>query len=359
LKYFSNILMNLPEFTKNLLDWNRLSNTRQMPWKGETDPYKIWLSEIILQQTRVEQGLAYYERFISRFPTVQDLALAKDAEVFKYWEGLGYYSRCRNLLATARLVAFENKGRFPPDYEGLLKLKGVGPYTAAAIASFAFAEARAVLDGNVFRVLSRYFGITTPIDGTSGKKLYAQLAQALLPLDQPGAFNQAIMDFGAVICKPQSPLCSGCVQQTDCETYRLGVVNELPVKEKSIKKRTRYFYYFLLEWNDQFYVRQRQANDIWQDLHEWVLVEQPEPLDEMPATYRKLLKKYTGAASIKQLVVGDEVRQQLSHQTIIGRFIQAKLSRPLDADTGYQLLSPEALAKLAFPRFITAFSPKP
>lgn len=351
--------MNLPEFTKNLLSWNQFSNSRQMPWKGETDPYKIWLSEIILQQTRVEQGLAYYEKFISIFPKVQDLAMAQDAEVFKYWEGLGYYSRCRNLLATARWVTFENKCHFPPDYEGLLKLKGVGPYTAAAIASFAFGEPRAVLDGNVFRVLSRYFGINTPIDSLTGKKLYAQLAQALLPTDQPGAYNQAIMDFGAVVCKPQAPLCSACVQQTDCEAYRLGVVGDLPVKEKSIKKRTRYFYYFLLKWNNQYYVRQRGGGDIWQDLHEWVLIEQAEPLATDPSIYRSLLKKYLGTAKLKQLSVGEEVRQQLSHQTIIGRFITAELTIPLSIETGYQLLSPDALSKLAFPRFITAFSPKP
>ncbi|MBL7769264.1 MAG: A/G-specific adenine glycosylase [Flavipsychrobacter sp.] len=351
--------MNLPEFTKNLLNWNQSSNTRQMPWKGETDPYKIWLSEIILQQTRVEQGLAYYEKFITNFPSVQDLAMAEDATVFKYWEGLGYYSRCRNLLATARWVTFENEGRFPADYESLLKLKGVGPYTAAAIASFAFAEPRAVLDGNVFRVLSRYFGITTPIDNPAGKKLYALLAQTLLPIDQPAAFNQAIMDFGAVICKPQLPLCSGCIQQTDCEAFRLGVVADLPVKEKSIKKRTRYFYYFLLRWNNQYYVRQRGGGDIWQDLHEWVLIEQTEPLEMDSSIYRSLLKKYLGAARLKQLRIGEEVRQQLSHQTIIGRFITAELSAPLPNTTGYQLLSAESLSKLAFPRFITAFSPKP
>ncbi|WP_290709297.1 A/G-specific adenine glycosylase [Flavihumibacter sp. CACIAM 22H1] len=351
-------MKNLPEFTKNLLDWNQQFNTRQMPWKGETDPYKIWLSEIILQQTRVEQGLAYYEKFINRFPTVRDLALAEDSEVFKYWEGLGYYSRCRNLLATARWVAFENKGQFPSSYQGLLQLKGVGPYTAAAIASFAFGEHKAVLDGNVFRVLARYFGITTPIDSAAGKKLYALLADSLLPDQGTGAYNQAIMDFGAVICKPQLPLCSSCIQKADCEALRLGVVTELPIKEKSIQRRTRYFYYFLLNWKGAFYVRQRQGNDIWQDLHEWVLVESPAQLNDDPQTYVKLLKNAVGPVKLKKIQLSGEVKQQLSHQTITGRFITADLTAPLSPATGYQLRSPQELSKLAFPRFITAFSPK-
>ncbi len=351
-------MKNLPEFTKNLLDWNQQSNTRQMPWKGESDPYRIWLSEIILQQTRVEQGLGYYERFIQRFPGVRDLALAEDSEVFKLWEGLGYYSRCRNLLATARWVAFENNGHFPDNYSDLLQLKGVGPYTAAAIASFAFQEPKAVLDGNVFRVLSRYFGINTPIDSLSGKKLYAILADALLPQTAPGPYNQAIMDFGAVICKPQLPLCDSCIQKADCEAFKLGIVADLPVKEKSIKRRTRYFYYFRLNWKGAYYVRQRQGNDIWQDLHEWVLVETTEQQSEDTGIYLKLLKKELGSIKVRQVSVSAEVKQQLSHQTIIGRFITAELTTPLAPAFGYQLLSKEQVSKLAFPRFITAFSPK-
>lgn len=350
-------MKNLPEFTRNLLDWNDRSNTRQMPWKGETDPYKIWLSEIILQQTRVEQGLAYYQRFIQGFPTVRHLAMASDEEVFKYWEGLGYYSRCRNLLATARWVAFENNGQFPDNYEALLKLKGVGPYTAAAIASFAFQEPRAVLDGNVFRVLSRYFGINTPIDSGTGKKMYSLLAQSLLPEEQPAAYNQAIMDFGAVICKPQHPLCQSCVQNAECEAFRMGVVADLPVKEKSILRKTRYFYYFLLKWEGQFYVRQRTEKDIWQHLHEWVLLESPTPLETNASGYLDALKQVIGPVKAKKMKVSQQFRQQLSHQTIIGRFIEADLTHPLSPQAGYQLRSAADIAKLAFPRFITAFSP--
>ncbi len=185
----------LPDFTRKLMRWNKTGNKRQMPWKGETDPYKIWLSEIMLQQTRVEQGWAYYEKFIRTFPTVHKLAAASDQVVFKMWEGLGYYSRCKNLLETARIISKDFKGRFPNTYEEILKLKGVGPYTAAAIASFAFNENRAVVDGNVQRVLSRYFGISTPVDSTEGKKFYNSFAQLLIDRKAPGLYNQAIMDF--------------------------------------------------------------------------------------------------------------------------------------------------------------------
>lgn len=350
-------MTNLSDFTRNLLDWNHQSNARQMPWKGESDPYKIWLSEIILQQTRVDQGLAYYERFIRAFPSIRDLAMAPDEDVFKLWEGLGYYSRCRNLLATARWISFENEGQFPSTYEEILKLKGVGPYTAAAIASFAFKEPRAVLDGNVYRVLARYFGITTPTDTGPGKKLYTQLAQALLDQSQPGVYNQAIMDFGALICKPQAPLCEQCVQKADCEAFRLGVVADLPVKSKAITKRTRYFYYFLLNWKGNFYVRQRTEKDIWQHLHEWVLLETELPLDTDAPGYIRALQDHIGPLKVRKAAVSDQFRQQLSHQTIIGRFIEAELIKPLPPELGYQLLSPEEIKKRAFPRFITAFSP--
>jgi A/G-specific adenine glycosylase len=197
-------------FTKQLLHWNSTQNNRQMPWKGEKDPFKIWLSEIILQQTRVDQGRAYYDRFVSTFPNIKKLASASEKKVFKLWEGLGYYSRCKNLIATARFITKEKQGKFPETYEEILSLKGIGPYTAAAIASFAFNLPHAVVDGNVFRVLSRFFGIDIPVDNSNGKKIFSKLAESLLNSRQPGIYNQAIMDFGAVICKPQNPLCLSC-----------------------------------------------------------------------------------------------------------------------------------------------------
>ena len=250
------------DFTKKLLQWNQRSNNRAMPWKGEKDPYRIWLSEIILQQTRVEQGLAYYQRFIQTFPTIHDLANAPEKEVFKLWEGLGYYTRCKNLLATAVYISKELNGQFPATYSSILALKGIGPYTAAAIGSFAFNLPHAVTDGNVLRVLSRYFGISTPIDTTEGKKRYDLLAEALLDKQQPGIYNQAIMDFGAVICKPQQPLCPVCPQQKECVALATGNVKLLPVKEKQLVKKTRWFYYLVVQVKDEVLLNKRTGKDI-------------------------------------------------------------------------------------------------
>ena len=204
--------MTLP-FTQLLLKWNSSLNHRPMPWKGEKDPYKIWLSEIILQQTRVEQGWAYYEKFVSNFPTVHDLAKAADQRVYKLWEGLGYYNRCKNLLITARLISKQHKGKFPNTYEHLLSLKGIGPYTASAIASFAYNLPHAVVDGNVFRVLARFYGIATPIDTKPGIDLFNKIATENLSKKQAGVYNQSLMDFGATVCKPVAPNCASCIMQ--------------------------------------------------------------------------------------------------------------------------------------------------
>ncbi|RYY11142.1 MAG: A/G-specific adenine glycosylase, partial [Chitinophagaceae bacterium] len=276
-------------FTGKLLEWNRTTNQRSMPWKGEKDPYKIWLSEIILQQTRVEQGLSYYQSFIKNFPTVHDLANAPEEKVFKLWEGLGYYSRCKNLIASAKIIATERNGLFPDTFESIVALKGIGPYTAAAIASFAFNQPYAVVDGNVQRVLARYFGITTAVDTSVGRKLYQHLAGSLLDPDNPGLYNQAIMDFGAVICKPQNPMCSQCPQREDCEAYKTGTVHQLPVKEKKLIKKHRWFYYFMIGSGDDVYIRKRTGKDIWQNLHEFVLHESPDPGAFPHNTYLKQL----------------------------------------------------------------------
>lgn len=259
-------------FTSTLLHWHTHSNTREMPWKGEKDPYKIWLSEIILQQTRVEQGLAYYNKFTQAYPTVFDLAKAKDQTVFKLWEGLGYYNRCRNLLATAREIVKTFDGKFPNDYETLLTLKGVGPYTAAAIASFAFNAPHAVLDGNVYRVIARYQGIDVPTDTTAGKKIFETRAAALLDKKRAGLYNQAIMDFGATVCKPLAPTCNNCPLQKTCVAHATAQVNQLPIKEKQLIKKERRFYYFLLQVQDEIWVTERKHKDIWQGLFEFYLL---------------------------------------------------------------------------------------
>ena len=244
-----------------------------MPWKGEKDPYKIWLSEIILQQTRVEQGLDYYHRFIQMFPDIRQLAKAKDALIFKLWEGLGYYSRCRNLIDTARFISKELDCRFPNSYQSIRELKGVGPYTAAAISSFAFNLPHAVVDGNVSRVLSRVFGIEKPVDSTEVKKYLSTLAEELLDKKQPGIYNQAIMDFGAVVCKPSIPLCSICPFNKTCFAFLNDKVKKLPVKSKRITIKERWFYYLVIEGENGVIIQQRKSKDIWNQLYEFPMIE--------------------------------------------------------------------------------------
>ncbi|HTL10738.1 MAG TPA: A/G-specific adenine glycosylase [Chitinophagaceae bacterium] len=343
------------DFTKKLLQWNQQHNTRAMPWKGEKNPYRIWLSEIILQQTRVEQGLAYYQRFIEHFPTIHDLANAPDKEVFKLWEGLGYYTRCKNLLATARYISTSLNGAFPSTYASILALKGIGPYTAAAIGSFAFNLPHAVTDGNVLRVLSRYFGISTPIDTTEGKKRYDLLAAALLDKKEPGVYNQAIMDFGAVICKPQQPLCTECPQKKECRALATGAVKLLPVKEKQLVKKTRWFYYLVVQVKDEVLIRKRTGKDIWQNLYEYVLVETEGLLEEGQPALQKMVKQYLGRQSFSIERVSAVYAQQLTHQTINGRFIEITTNQLPPLLNDYELVKKASLLQFPFPKFITAY----
>ncbi|MBL7698854.1 MAG: A/G-specific adenine glycosylase [Chitinophagaceae bacterium] len=343
------------DFTQNLLEWNDFHNSRALPWKGETNPYKVWLSEIILQQTRVEQGLAYYQRFIEKYPDIHYLAKAPDEEVYKLWEGLGYYSRCKNLIETARLISASHHGHFPNTYAEILKLKGIGPYTAAAIASFAFKEKRAVVDGNVQRVLSRYFGITTPVDTTEGKKLFSGIAQALIDENAPAAYNQAIMDFGATICKPRNPLCNICVQADDCEAFRNNFVNDVPVKQKVMKIKTRWLYYFIIETNDGVYIRKREEKDIWQNLHEFVLLESHE---EITDPHNIFLGKLLQHQSYKILSRSDVHTQQLTHQRINGRFYRVGLTGKISLGKNYKYVKKINLHGYAFPRFINSYLEK-
>lgn len=252
-------------FASILLQWFS-EHGRELPWRATKDPYAVWLSEIILQQTRVNQGWSYWEKIMHQWSTVEQLADASEDDVLKAWQGLGYYSRARNLHKAAQQV--KALGKFPNNYQALKQLKGVGDYTAAAIASISFNEPVAVVDGNVYRVLSRYFGIDTPIDTTAGKKEFAALAQELIALDKPGIYNQAIMDFGAIQCTPASPNCSRCLLLETCVAFRLGHVGSLPVKSKKIKQRERRFDYVYIKYNDEIAIHQRGAGDIWQGLWE-------------------------------------------------------------------------------------------
>ena len=341
-------------FTNQLLLWNEKENIRQMPWKGENDPYKIWLSEIILQQTRVEQGWNYYNRFITSFPTIEKLAKAPEEKVFKLWEGLGYYTRCKNLIATARFITKEKNGKFPDTYEDILALKGVGPYTAAAISSFAFNLPHAVVDGNVFRLLARFFAIDTAIDSTSGKKVFTALAEQLLEKTNPGIYNQAIMDFGAVICKPKNPLCNLCPLQNKCGAKLKGLINLLPVKAGKLLKKERLFYYFLLEYRGKIFVRKRGAKDIWENLYEFILEERDKKLTIEKIKEIALFKNPAGKSKTELIDISKIYVQQLSHQTIRGRFIYTKTAlAPMLKN--YKAVSYIELNKLPFPKFITAY----
>lgn len=346
-----------PDFSIILLKWNKEKNRRQMPWKGEKDPYKIWLSEIILQQTRVEQGLKYYKNFIKAFPDIHKLAKAKDQKIYKLWEGLGYYTRCRNLIQTAHFVSKDLNGKFPGQYEEIKKLKGVGPYTAAAIASFAFNEPRAVVDGNVFRVLSRIFGIDKPIDSTDGKKYFNQLANELLDKQQPGLYNQAIMDFGAVICKPE-PLCEQCPFNKYCKVFLSDRVFSFPVKIKKTIIQKRWIYYILIEHKEKFAIWQRTEKDIWHNLFEFFLIESIGGLDEKGVLKEIKKKGWLSKNGVEIMSVSPVFRQQLSHRLIEGRFTRLKVQFKPDLPDGVLWVRKAEIKNYAFPKFINQYLQK-
>ena len=341
-------------FSQNLLRWNTAVNDRKMPWKDEKDPYKIWVSEIILQQTRVQQGLHYYERFISAFPDVHTLANAEVEKVYKLWEGLGYYSRCKNLIASAKYISLSLNGVFPETYEEILALKGIGPYTASAIASFAYNLPYAVLDGNVFRVLSRFFGEDIPINTTEGKKFYGELSQALLDEENPGSYNQAIMDFGATVCKPSLPMCPICPLQKKCVAFLEKRVEELPVNNKVIKIRNRYFNYLIIEFDNKYYIRKRTEKDIWQGLYEFVLIETTSFFDQEELARDEILFPILSNVDFEISDISKEYFQQLTHQKIRAKFYRIKIQQSLLLDKSYFLATKESIRELPFPKTIAS-----
>lgn len=344
-------------FTRRLMHWHASHNQRALPWKEEKDPYRIWLSEIILQQTRAEQGKPYYLRFTETFPTIKDMAVAPDEEVFRIWQGLGYYNRCRNMLATARYIAGDLKGIFPNRHEDILALKGIGPYTAAAIASFAYNLPHAVVDGNVYRVLSRYFGIDTPIDSTAGKKDFGELADSLLDKKNSSAYNQAIMDLGATVCTPARPLCDECPLQTKCVAYNNGLVDVLPIKSKKVKVKSRYFNYLLIEAGGEAWIQKRTGNDIWQNLHQPYLIETPALVTRAQLAKTEALRSLSFTSA--QLVYEGELKQRLTHQLITFRFYRVQLNdkSEIPAANGFWLPFSQ-LPNLAFPKSIVSFFEK-
>lgn len=310
-------------FGEQLRNWYHC-HKRSLPWRDTIDPYAIWLSEIILQQTRIDQGLAYFNRFLENYPTIEKLAAASEDEVLKLWQGLGYYSRARNLHHTAIYIASELHGRFPNNYPALLKLKGVGEYTAAAIASISFGLPCAVVDGNVYRVIARIFGIEVAIDSNEGKKQFKQIAHELLNIEHPADHNQAMMEFGAIQCTPKNPNCTDCPFQSSCFAYKHNLVGQLPVKDGKTKIRHRYFNYLIAENGDSVYLQKRTGSDIWKNLYEFPLIETD---DKTEAT--EFLDKVIHIEAYQNGLVkaiSNWSKQVLSHQHIHFRFIQIEIS---------------------------------
>ncbi|QKJ62390.1 A/G-specific adenine glycosylase [Flavobacterium sp. M31R6] len=319
------------KFHNTLIKWY-LQNKRDLPWRKTTNPYPIWLSEIMLQQTRVAQGTPYFLSFTTAFPTVFDLAKANEEQVLKLWQGLGYYSRARNLHKTAQTVAFEMNGIFPDNYADLLKLKGIGEYTAAAIASFSYNECVPVVDGNVFRVLSRYFDVETDIAQASAKKEFAALAFELMPKDNPALFNQAIMEFGALQCVPKNPNCTECVFNNSCAALQKKKVDQLPVKLKKTKVRNRYFNYIVaVDDLENTIIQKRTAKGIWHNLYEFPLIE-TDKVEDFETVAQQISQNFFQENKIESLLEYNEesIVHKLSHQHLHIKFWKASLKGTIE-----------------------------
>lgn len=356
--------MVMNDFSRTIIEWYEV-NKRELPWRESADPYLIWISEIILQQTRVAQGYDYFVRFVRRFPDVKTLAEAEEDEVMKFWQGLGYYSRARNLHAAAKSM----NGVFPKTYAEVLALKGVGEYTAAAICSFAYGMPYAVVDGNVYRVLSRYFGIDTPIDSTEGKKLFAALAQEMLDRGRPADYNQGIMDFGAVQCTPQSPNCLFCPLAEGCVALREGMVAKLPVKQHRTKTTNRFFNYIYVRAGACTFLNKRRGDDIWKNLFELPMIETEKALTEEEFLRLKELREMLGekwmtgeeSKGILQPVVRlvcKGVKHVLSHRVIYADFYEVTVPEEAEGFEGFLKIKAEELGQYAVPKLVQAFIEK-
>jgi A/G-specific adenine glycosylase len=308
-------------FASWLVVWYQ-THKRNLPWRHTHDPYKIWLSEIILQQTRVAQGLPYYQRFIEKYPVIQDLAHAEEEEVLRLWQGLGYYSRARNLHTCARMVVNELGGKFPGTYKELLQLKGVGKYTAGAIASIAFKESVPVVDGNVYRVLARVFGVGEDISSTQGTKVFYALAQSLVPKADADLYNQAIMEFGAIHCTPLNPKCTSCIFKAYCVAFHTNRQYMLPVKGKKITVKPRFFHYLVIQHDDKLYMKRRKGRDIWEGLYDFYLVEdkQLKAIDRLEDTLVMLIRRY----QLSIVSTSTPYQHLLTHRRLYVQFLQVQ-----------------------------------
>jgi A/G-specific adenine glycosylase len=340
------------DFANQLVTWYKV-HKRDLPWRQTTDPYAVWLSEIILQQTRVDQGLPYFQRFIEKYPNVKKMAAAPLEEVMRLWQGLGYYSRARNLYATAQLVTNQHKGRFPDSYLGLRSLPGIGPYTAAAIASFCFGLPHAVVDGNVIRVLARLNGLEDPINLPATRKLLEALAESLLDRNDPATYNQAIMEFGAIHCKPVNPNCISCPFNEHCVAFRTDKVKNIPFKSLKITVRDRYFNYLVIHFNDSVLLKKRVESDIWQELHEPPLWEGSKLMTEKAMRGSSLWKQVVNETSIVKMKVLDPKPHKLTHQTIHSRFfVVTDLTKNPFNTSDWLVVKVKELNRYALPRMI-------
>lgn len=338
-------------FSDKIVKWYA-DNKRPLPWRDTADPYMIWLSEVILQQTRVNQGIPYYQEFVRTFPSVRELAQADERQVLRLWQGLGYYTRARNLHKCAKVIVERHQGEFPSTYDDLLRLPGIGHYTAAAIASFCFGQYVAVLDGNVFRILSRIFGVDTATNSPEGKKVFTRLANELLSKKSPALHNQAVMEFGALFCTPHNPHCPGCPFKTTCFAYNHNLVEELPVRKKKQRSRKRYFYYLVVEKNKSLLMKERQEKDIWHGLFDFVLIEKDKPV--RPQKLIEENKKWFNKAENVQ--VSKAYKHILTHQIIHCRFIHLLAGPSLHLPPrGLVFYSPEEVAQLPKPALISRF----
>lgn len=342
-------------FSEEIIGWY-LENKRDLPWRNITDPYRIWVSEVILQQTRVAQGYDYYLRFIEKFPTVSDLAAAAEDEVLKCWQGLGYYSRARNMHAAAKSM----NGVFPTTYEDVLALKGVGDYTAAAICSFAYKMPYPAIDGNVYRVLSRCFGIDDPIDTAAGKRIFKELSQELIDINQPDIYNQGMMEFGALHCTPKSPHCSICPFSSHCIALDEGTIDLLPVKKSKAKVRNRYFNYFYIEIDKKFtFLNKRIDKDIWMNLYEFPLIETKKnnSLQEI-VTNVSWKEWFEGISNVNIAPVVENIKHVLSHQIIHTNFYKVTLPHAEDTLSRFLLVNLDDLEKYPVSRLMHEFIDK-
>ena len=342
----------MQDFKANLYRWYD-HQKRDLPWRLTSDPYKIWISEIILQQTRVAQGIDYYHRFIKRFPTVNKLAIANEDEVLKLWQGLGYYSRARNLHQAAQTIANNHHGVFPDTYTKIKELKGIGPYTAAAIASIAFNLPYPTIDGNVYRVLSRYFGIKTPIDSNQGKKEFEHLAEELIDKDNPGMHNQALMEFGALQCVPKNPDCAVCPLAQSCSAYISNQVSLLPLKQKKTKQLHRYFYYYLIGDKDFIYLEKRTGNDIWKNLYQLPLIETEHELLDNEILLKNVPFILSGPFNFVSLSA--KKKHILSHRIIWARVIKLEISDETRISKALIRVNKKDISKFAVPRLLELF----